>query len=132
MKSLNEKIEEIHYIKKAYCKLNAAVKKFYKSKTLIYTLVNIYMEIIIMTAIAIRQSGGANIISLPKAILKILGLHTGSELDLSIVDSKIVLTPVKETFTLEMLLKNTPKESLHFTEEDKEWLNAKSTGKEIE
>lgn len=85
-----------------------------------------------MTAIAIRQSGGANIISIPKAILKMLGLHTGSELDLSIVDSKIILTPINATLTLEELLKNTPKECIQFTEEDTEWLNAKSIGKEIE
>lgn len=42
-----------------------------------------------MSHLAIRQSGGANIVSIPKAILKTLGLHVGSTLDLSIVDCKI-------------------------------------------
>ncbi len=85
-----------------------------------------------MTSLAIRQSGGANIISIPKAILKMLGLHAGSELDLSIVDSKIVLTPKSETtMTLEELLAATPEEALRITEEDKEWLSAKPKGREI-
>lgn len=85
-----------------------------------------------MTHLAIRQSGGANIVSIPKAILKILNLHVGSTLDLSIVDCKIVLTPVLETETLEDLLSGTPGEKLVFTDEDHEWLNVRSIGKEIE
>lgn len=84
-----------------------------------------------MTALAIRQSGGANIISIPKAILKILGLHVGSKLTLSVIDTKIVLTPVSDVMTLENLLAGTPKESLQLTDEDREWLNAKPVGKEI-
>lgn len=84
-----------------------------------------------MTALAIRQSGGANIISIPKAILKILGLHVGSKLTLSVVDTNIILTPVSEKMTLESLLAGTSKESLQLKDEDHEWLNAKSVGKEI-
>ena len=83
-----------------------------------------------MNALAIRQSGGANIISIPRAILKILGLHVGSKLELSVVDSKIVLTPVEKKLTLEDLLKETSKETMERTAEDHEWLNAKPTGKE--
>ena len=76
-----------------------------------------------MTHLAIRQSGGANIVSIPKVFLKILGLHTGSKFDLSIVDSKIVLTPVAEKQTLADLLAGTPKENLSLTKEDEEWLS---------
>ncbi len=54
-----------------------------------------------MTSVALRQSGGANIISIPKAIVKTLGLHTGSKLDLTIKDNQIVLTPVENEITLE-------------------------------
>ena len=85
-----------------------------------------------MTALAIRQSGGANIISIPKAILKTLGLHVGSTLDLSIINSKIVLTPVIEPLTLEGVLVGSPKERLQLTEEDSEWLNSPSVGRENE
>lgn len=84
-----------------------------------------------MTSVAIRQSGGANIISIPKAIVKILGLHTGSKLDLSIKDKQIILTPIEEKITLESLLAGSPKECFKTTEEDKKWLNMPSTGKEI-
>jgi antitoxin component of MazEF toxin-antitoxin module len=84
-----------------------------------------------MTHLAIRQSGGANIISIPKAILKTLGLHVGSTLDLSIVDSSIVLTPVDEKQTLEDLLMGSSQQKLHCTEEDLEWLNESPIGKEI-
>ena len=82
-----------------------------------------------MTAIAIRQSGGANIISIPKAIVKTLGLQVGSKLDLSIEDNKIVLTPIKET-RLEDLLAGSPKECFEVTEEDREWIDTKPVGKE--
>lgn len=84
-----------------------------------------------MSALAIRQSGGANIISIPRAVLKMLGLHVGSALDLSIVDSKIILTPVTEKLTLDDLLKGTPPSALQLTDEDREWLNEQPVGKEI-
>lgn len=84
-----------------------------------------------MTSVAIRQSGGANIVSIPKAIVKTLGLHTGSKLDLTIKDNQIVLTPIEEEITLESLLAGSPKECFKMTEEDSEWLNMPSAGKEI-
>ncbi|PHM37368.1 AbrB/MazE/SpoVT family DNA-binding domain-containing protein [Xenorhabdus innexi] len=84
-----------------------------------------------MTAVVIRQSGGANIVSIPKAIVKTLNLHTGSKLELSIQDNKIVLTPIEEELTLESLLIGSPKEYFTLTDEDKEWLNAKPVGKEV-
>lgn len=61
-----------------------------------------------MIQLSIRQSGGANIVSIPKLILNALNLHVGSTLDLSIINHTIVLTPVKETLTLEALLSGSP------------------------
>ena len=59
-----------------------------------------------MTQIAIRKSGGANIVSLPKAVLESLGLQIGSSLDLSIVDDQIILTPILDSKpSLESLLR---------------------------
>ena len=84
-----------------------------------------------MTAIAIRQSGGANIISIPKAIVKTLGLQVGSKLDLSIEENKIILTPMPEEASLEELLAGSPKACFRVTEEDKEWLEVRPVGKEI-
>lgn len=84
-----------------------------------------------MTSISIRQSGGANIVSIPKSIVHSLGLHVGSKLDLSIQDNKIILTPIHDEPSLEELLADTPKERFNMTEEDKEWIDAKPIGKEI-
>lgn len=84
-----------------------------------------------MTQVAIRQSGGANIISIPKVILRTLALDTGASLDLSIEDNKIILTPIKENLTLEAILEGSPKSALKLTEEDHLWLNNQSVGKEI-
>jgi len=84
-----------------------------------------------MTTISVRQSGGANIVSIPKAIVKTLGLRVGSKLDLSIVDNQILLTPIKNEFTLAKLLAESPKECFSMTDEDYEWLNTSPVGKEI-
>ncbi len=83
-----------------------------------------------MTKIAIRQSGGAAIVSLPKAVLKTLGLQVGSNLDLSIGKEGILLKPIKDELTLESLLEGSPKEKLILSEEDKAWLNNSTVGKE--
>lgn len=81
--------------------------------------------------ISIRQSGGANIISIPKTILKTLDLHVGSSLELSIEDHKIVLTPSKEKLTLDELLAGSPKKHFQATEEDKQWQDESPKGKEF-
>ena len=83
-----------------------------------------------MTTVTVCQSGGAEIVSIPKAIGKALGLHVGSELDLSIVDNKIVLDPVVEKTSLEELLAGSPRENFRITEEDREWIDAKPVGNE--
>jgi len=84
-----------------------------------------------MTAVAVRQSGGANIISIPKAIVKSLGLEVGSKLDLSIIDDRIVLTPIRDELTLNQVLEASPKEYLTARDEDKEWLDSPSQGREL-
>jgi len=83
-----------------------------------------------MTRLVIRKSGGANIVSIPKAVLKTLGLHTDSTVELSLENNKIVLAPVNEKMTLEDLLAGSPKKRLALKEEDQEWLKDKPVGKE--
>ncbi len=83
-----------------------------------------------MTQLVIRQSGGANIVSIPKAILKALGLHVGSTLDMTMVDCKIVLTPVIEKLTLEDLLVGSAQDKLQLSHDDREWLEESPVGKE--
>ena len=84
-----------------------------------------------MTSIAVRQSGGANIVSIPKAIVQTLGLHVGSKLDLSIKDNRIILTPINDELSLAELLKGSPKKCFQVTEEDREWIDAEPVGKEF-
>lgn len=84
-----------------------------------------------MTQVAIRQSGGANIVSIPKVILRTLALETGSSLELTIEDNKIVLTPIKEALTLESVLQGSPKSLLALVDEDQQWLNEEVVGKEV-
>ena len=84
-----------------------------------------------MTAVTVRQSGGAEIISIPKAIGHILGLHVGSKLELTVVDNKIVLTPADEELSLEELLADSPKECFRVSDEDRQWIDARAVGKEI-
>lgn len=83
-----------------------------------------------MTTVTIRQSGGAEIVSIPKAIGKTLGLHAGSKLALSIIDNKIVLDPIEVEPVLEDLLAGSPRECFQITNEDREWIDAKPVGKE--
>lgn len=83
-----------------------------------------------MTAVTVRQSGGAEIVSIPKAIGKILGLHVGSKLELTIVDNKIVLAPI-EDLSLEELLADSPQACFRITDEDREWIDVRPAGKEI-
>lgn len=84
-----------------------------------------------MTSIAVRKSGGANIVSLPKAIVKTLGLHVGSKLDLTLEGNKIVLTPIKGKLCLEEILAGSPKDCFKIVEEDREWIDSQAVGKEI-
>ena len=84
-----------------------------------------------MTTVTVRQSGGAEIVSIPKAIGKALGLHVGSELELSIIDNRIVLDPVVEKTSLEELLAGSPRENFCITDEDREWVDARPVGKEF-
>ncbi len=84
-----------------------------------------------MTQVAIRQSGGATIISLPKVILNTLHLQVGSTLELTLENNKIILSPVTQEPSLEELLAGSPKEALALNQEDQEWLNLSARGKEI-
>jgi len=84
-----------------------------------------------MTTVTIRQSGGAEIVSIPKAIGKTLGLHVGSKLELSIEDNKIILAPVDDSISLEALLAASPKSAFTITDEDREWLDASPVGREL-
>lgn len=83
-----------------------------------------------MIKVAIRKSGGANIVSLPKVVLDRFDLHVGSLLNISIDNDRIILTPALSEPNLEEILAGSPKELLVLSDEDQEWLNSKPFGKE--
>ena len=85
-----------------------------------------------MATVSVRESGGAEIVTIPKAVGRALGLHVGSELVLSVIEGKIVLDPAPEdTLSLEDLLAGSAPEDLSLIEEDLEWLSMKPVGKEL-
>ena len=84
-----------------------------------------------MTRLVIRKSGGANIVSIPRAVLKALDLHVDSAVELTLEDNRIILTPLDEQqLSLQDLLDGSPQKRLAQTEEDSEWLGSRSVGKE--
>jgi antitoxin ChpS len=83
-----------------------------------------------MSVITIRQSGGAGIISIPSAKLRDLNLHVGSKLRMEIVENKLLLTPIKEEVSLDSLVAGSPRECFVLTDEDREWNQSMSVGKE--
>lgn len=84
-----------------------------------------------MMTVVVHQSGGDQIVSIPKAIGKILGLYAGKELKISIIDNKLVLDPMVENVDLEELLADSPRDSFRVLNEDREWLDATPAGREI-
>lgn len=80
-----------------------------------------------MASVAIRQSGGGNIVTLPKSVVSSLGLEVGSKLSVTVEGNNIVLVP---ELTLEELLAGSPKECFELTQEDQEWVNSKPVGNE--
>ncbi len=82
-------------------------------------------------SVSIRQSGGANIVSLPKSIVQALGLSVGSKLEVTLEDNRIILTPAEDSITLDELLADSKKEDFVLSVEDRVWVDAEPVGKEI-
>lgn len=84
-----------------------------------------------MTTVAIRQSGGAAIVSLPKAVLNLMHLAIGDGLDLKVEAGAIVLRPIHHEMTLDELLAGSPREAFRPLPEDKVWLEQTMGREEI-
>ena len=84
-----------------------------------------------MNSLTIRKSGNAQIISLPKLLLEQIGVGIGDRLDATLQDGKIILEPRKvKELTLEEILEGITPETYQ-TEEDREWMEMRSVGKEL-
>ena len=79
----------------------------------------------------IRKWGNSAGTIIPAAILQEAGLEIGDALDAQVVEGKVVLSPVESELTLEELLAGSPKENLTITDEDLEWIDTPSVGKEL-
>lgn len=79
----------------------------------------------------IRKWGNSAGTILPAAVLQEAGLEIGDALEAQVVDGKVILSPVVRDLTLDELLTGSPIENLKNTDEDREWIEAPSVGREI-
>ena len=83
-----------------------------------------------MAMATLRKIGGSTCITIPKTFLERLELYAGAVVDISLDGTGLRIEPQKPVYELDDLLAATPlKEGL--TEEDRQWLESESEGKEI-
>ncbi len=63
--------------------------------------------------VTINKWGNSMALRLPKLIVKNLGLEIGKELEIELVDDKIVLKPKKEKMTLEWMCEGMNADDMH-------------------
>jgi len=69
--------------------------------------------------------------AIPVQILSMLNIGAGSQVNVNVVDGKLVVEPnAKPHFTLAELLAQCSEENMALTAEDREWLDTKPVGKE--
>jgi len=81
----------------------------------------------------IKKWGNSLATRIPKAVVESINLRLDQEVDIEAVNGKIVITPIegKKEYKLDDLLSQCKPGSMKLDDEDKEWLNAESVGKEI-
>jgi antitoxin ChpS len=79
----------------------------------------------------IRKVGGSMMLAIPPAILDLLSLKQGSSLQMAVENDRLIIQAIKNpSYQLDDLLSQCNPEA-PITEEDQEWLNAPSVGREI-
>jgi antitoxin ChpS len=79
----------------------------------------------------IRKVGGSMMLAIPPAILDLLSLKQGSSLQMAVENDRLIIQAIKKpSYQLDDLLSQCNPEA-PITEEDQEWLNAPSVGREI-
>ena len=81
--------------------------------------------------LTIRKNGGASIVSLPKALLTVLGLSDGSRLSYTIEDQAIVLRPVHDELTVEQLFEHCEPDSCRLSADERAELHTYPVGNEV-
>lgn len=97
----------------------------------LFSIIKLYFLRLFPMTVQIRQSGGSKIVSLPANLLKRLGWDAGQELEISLMDNRLVINAVEDNGDLESLLQGCSPKVLEPTAEEKEWLDTPSMGKEV-
>ena len=81
----------------------------------------------------IKKWGNSLATRIPKAVVESINLRLDQEVVIEAVNGKIIITPLegKKEYKLDDLLSQCKPGSMKLDDEDKEWLNAESVGKEI-
>jgi antitoxin ChpS len=71
-------------------------------------------------------------LTIPRAVLDQLELEAGARVELAVVDGRLVVEPArKPKYTLAELLAASDYANTSLTDEDKAWINAPATGREL-
>ncbi len=80
----------------------------------------------------IKKWGNSLAARIPKAIANIIDLRLNQKIDIEAKNGKIIITPIveKKEYTIDELLNQCSPESVKLDEDDKNWINTESVGKE--
>ena len=79
---------------------------------------------------SIRKWGNSAGAIIPAAILKKAGVVMNDQLEIEVIEGRIVLRPAAPSYTLAELLKASPEGTVVMDAEDRQWLDAAPVGKE--
>jgi len=85
-----------------------------------------------MATVTLRNLGGSVVIVIPRKILKLINLDAGAQVEMTVLDGKLMVEPKKQPrYTLTELLATCTEDNMALTDEDRAWLDAKPVGKEV-
>lgn len=79
---------------------------------------------------SIKKWGNSAGAIIPAAVLKKAGFGMGDQVEIEVVQGRIVMSPATPIFTLDELLSASPKGSFELDSEDTQWLSSSPVGKE--
>ncbi len=84
-----------------------------------------------MATVTLRTLGGSVVMAVPKQILGMMHLGSGSQVEVNMENGKLVVEPkAQPRYTLAELLAQCNDENMALTEEDRDWLAVPPVGKE--
>jgi antitoxin ChpS len=83
-----------------------------------------------MTTVTLRNLGGSVVMTLPKKILNLVDLQSGSKVSIDVQDGKLIIEPkTKPRYKLAELMAQCDL-SKPLSEDEQTWLNDSTTGRE--